>query len=229
VKSIHTYTSVLFDCDGVIFDSNAVKTEAFRKVAEPFGDELAQALVDYHVANGGISRNQKFAWFAQQVGVRDDIAGWVDARCDAFAEHVVEGLMHAPARDLAALRAALPGGRWYVVSGGAQDELRAVFQRRGLAAFFDGGIHGSPRNKDQILTELAGKGALAGSVLFLGDSRYDCEVALRHGLDFMFVHAWSEVRDWAVLCRNHSVAAIASIDELASAGQTAPGEVAPSN
>ncbi len=48
-----------------------MKTKAFRKVAEPFGAERAQSLVDYHVANGGISRNRKFEWLAQQVGVHD--------------------------------------------------------------------------------------------------------------------------------------------------------------
>ena len=34
-----------FDCDGVILDSNAAKTEAFRMVATPYGGEAAEALV----------------------------------------------------------------------------------------------------------------------------------------------------------------------------------------
>ncbi len=215
MKLINTYTHILFDCDGVILDSNAVKTEAFRRVAEPFGAECAKALVDYHLVNGGISRYRKFEWFAQRVGVRVDVASWIDSRCEAFGEYVVKSLMQAPMRDLASLRKALPPSRWYVVSGSAQDELRDVFQRRDLARFFDGGIYGSPRDKDQILSELAATGDLAGPGLFLGDSRYDCEVALRHGLDFVFVHAWSEVSDWGDLCQRHAVPAIESIDELA--------------
>lgn len=61
------YQTLVFDCDGVVLNSNKVKTEAFFKAALPYGEAAAQQLVEYHVARGGISRYKKFAWFVENV------------------------------------------------------------------------------------------------------------------------------------------------------------------
>ena len=59
------YKSIVFDCDGVVLDSNVVKTEAYFRTAKNLGatDAQAQALVEYHVKLGGISRYHKFEWY----------------------------------------------------------------------------------------------------------------------------------------------------------------------
>lgn len=57
------YKTLVFDCDRVILNSNKVKTEAFYQSALAYGEQAAQALVEYHIANGGISRYKKFAYF----------------------------------------------------------------------------------------------------------------------------------------------------------------------
>ena len=61
------YSTLVFDCDGVVLDSNKVKTEAFYQATLPYGKSAAQAMVDYHVANGGVSRYKKFTYFLQQI------------------------------------------------------------------------------------------------------------------------------------------------------------------
>lgn len=38
------YETLVFDCDGVLLDSNRVKTEAFWTVASQFGQAAADAL-----------------------------------------------------------------------------------------------------------------------------------------------------------------------------------------
>ena len=52
--------SIVFDCDGVVLNSNKLKTQAFYNAALPYGEKAAIALVSYHIKNGGISRNHKF-------------------------------------------------------------------------------------------------------------------------------------------------------------------------
>lgn len=47
--SVTDYTTLVFDCDGVVLDSNKVKTEAFYQATLPYGEAAAQAMVDYHV------------------------------------------------------------------------------------------------------------------------------------------------------------------------------------
>ena len=53
----------MFDCDGVLLNSNSLKTDAFYKSALDWGASPAKDLVNYHVQNGGISRYQKFDYF----------------------------------------------------------------------------------------------------------------------------------------------------------------------
>ena len=60
---IREYKIIVFDCDGVILNSNKIKTEAFENSVRYLGDEAAKSLRNYHIQNGGISRYQKFQHF----------------------------------------------------------------------------------------------------------------------------------------------------------------------
>lgn len=207
------YTTLVFDCDGVVLDSNKVKTEAFRTAALPWGDAAADALVAHHVAHGGISRYAKFAHFLdsilpdhapQAVPGRDGPD--LDALLTAYAGAVRAGLMScAITEGLEDLRAATPDTRWLIVSGGDQAELREVFAARGLAEHFDGGIFGSPDTKDQILAREIAAGTIRSPALFLGDSRYDHIAAAHAGLDFVFLSGWSEFYGWQDYIAAHRI------------------------
>ncbi|MBD2837690.1 HAD family hydrolase [Pseudomonas sp. JM0905a] len=191
---INQYQTLVFDCDGVILDSNKVKTQAFYKAALPYGESAAQALVDYHVSHGGISRYKKFELFLQEVVGRTDIdKAELDGLLVVYAESVWQGLLNCEvAQGLYRLREKYTNGRWLIVSGGDQEELRRVFLRRNLDHLFDGGIFGSPDNKDIILARELEKGNIVRPGIFFGDSQYDYESAKRAGLDFAFVSGWSE-------------------------------------
>ena len=54
------YTHLFFDCDGVILNSNSIKTKTFYDVAFRYGHNNAEELVKFHIANGGVSRYAKF-------------------------------------------------------------------------------------------------------------------------------------------------------------------------
>ena len=193
------YTTYIFDCDGVVLDSNKVKTEAFYQAALPYGETAAQAMVDYHVANGGVSRYKKFAHFLEQIAPHhsEQQGPDLEALLQAYAGHVREGLLSCEvAPGLEALREQSPNARWLIVSGGDQAELRDVFAQRGIAAWFDGGIFGSPNTKDEILARELASANIQQPALFLGDSKYDYQAASAAGLDFVFLSGWSEVADW---------------------------------
>ena len=67
IKDIREYLTLVFDCDGVLLDSNKVKTDAFYKSALPYGENAANELVSYHKENGGISRYIKFEYFLDSI------------------------------------------------------------------------------------------------------------------------------------------------------------------
>jgi phosphoglycolate phosphatase-like HAD superfamily hydrolase len=216
------YASLVFDCDGVVLDSNRIKTEAFRAAALPWGAAAAEALVAHHVANGGISRHRKFAHFLDAI-LPEHAPGAVPGRdgpgmeelLSAYAQAVRAGLMScAVAEGLAALRAATAGARWCIVSGGDQAELREIFAARGLDGLFDGGIFGSPDSKDTILARELAAGTIRRPALFLGDSRYDHEAAARAGLDFVFVSGWSEFSGWPDHVARHGLPAVTRLADL---------------
>ncbi|MFD1510677.1 HAD family hydrolase [Lacimonas salitolerans] len=216
------YSTLVFDCDGVVLDSNRIKTEAFRIAAQPWGAAAAGALVAHHVANGGISRHLKFAHFLDAI-LPEHAPGAVPGRdgpgleelLSAYAQSVRAGLMScAVAEGLEALRAATPDAHWLIVSGGDQAELREIFAARGLDGLFDGGIFGSPDSKDTILTREQAGGRIEAPALFLGDSRYDHEAASAAGLDFIFVSGWSEFHGWQEYCANREIRSIESASQI---------------
>lgn len=196
MTSASIYDSLVFDCDGVILDSNRVKTEAFRQATLPYGAEAAQAMVDFHVARGGISRYEKFRHFLDEIAGGGSEAD-LQALLDRYAGAVQEGLRAcAITPGLEELRAATPAANWLIVSGGDQAELRQIFAERGLDRLFDGGIFGSPDDKIDILTREKANGTIRDKALFLGDSRYDHVAASTCGLAFVFVSGWSEFKGW---------------------------------
>ena len=208
------YLTLIFDCDGVVLNSNKVKTEAFYKVALPYGETAAQQLVDYHVARGGISRYKKFEWFLQEV-----VAGYagldLEQLLNRYATEVRNGLQTCDiAKGLYELREKTLMSNWLIVSGGDQQELREVFAERGLDKLFDGGIFGSPDSKDVILRREHANGNIKIPALFLGDSRYDHVAASAAQLEFVFLSGWSEFHTWPDYCAANQIQVVASIANL---------------
>ena len=209
------YETLVFDCDGVVLDSNKVKTKAFRQAAMPYGREEADALAAHHVANGGISRYRKFEYFLSDIVPKNARGPGLEELLERFARAVSEGLEAcAIAPGLADLRAATPKARWLIVSGGDQGELRDVFAWRGLAEMFDGGIFGSPDTKEQILLRELASGNIRKPALFLGDSKYDYRAANHAGIDFMFVSMWTEVEDWPAFTQAAGIKTVHGLEQL---------------
>lgn len=192
MSNIKCYKSIIFDCDGVVLNSNSIKTNAFYKTALPYGEEKAQALVKFHVENGGISRYAKFEYFLKAILHTDDF-GCLESLVRTYADFVYQDLLTVQvAEGLKGCREKTIHANWLIVSGGDQSELRAVFHDRGLDDLFDGGIFGSPCTKTEILQRELSLGTIKRPALFLGDSRYDELVAKEAGFDFVFVSAWTE-------------------------------------
>lgn len=201
--NLANYKTLVFDCDGVILDSNTIKTEAFYHAALPYGAAAAEALVQYHVSNGGISRYKKFAFFLDHLltdfGEKESVRNEseydeaIESLLTQYAASVAEGLSQCNvAEGLTQLRHQTSHARWLVVSGGDQKELREVFRERGIDHLFDGGIFGSPDTKDTILSRESATQNIARPALFLGDSHYDYRASRDAGLDFVFLNGWSE-------------------------------------
>lgn len=181
---------LVFDCDGVILDSVPVKTAAFGRLAESYGQEARDRFVAYHTEHGGVSRYRKFAWFFQEVLGRPITEAESSAWGEKFAEYALDEvrkcrLIPGAMQTLQEWHGRLP---MYVCSGTPTEELRAVLEERDLARFFDG-IFGSPPGKREVLAEIirSQPDLLAGQALMIGDSITDQHAAEHAGSLFYAV------------------------------------------
>ena len=212
--NISDYKTLVFDCDGVVLNSNKVKTDAFYKTALPYGEQAAEAMVRYHLSNGGVSRYKKLAYFLEViVGKYSELE--LQQSLDNYASHVRSGLLSCEVVEgLEELRDNTSGIPWLIVSGGDQTELREIFQQLGIKYLFDGGIFGSPDDKETILARELASGKIKQPAIFLGDSKYDYKAALSSSLEFLFLTGWTEVAEWQKWVDNLNINYCESIDTL---------------
>jgi len=191
------YQTLIFDCDGVILNSNKIKTQAFYDVAKIYGHGPAQTLKDYHVQNGGISRYKKFEYLLTNILQKPIKKQELNELLSNFSKEVKKALLICEvASNIKEFRDKTRNTKWLIVSGGDQAELREIFEQRGLSNYFDGGIFGSPDDKDVILKNETKNRNIIGKSLFLGDSMYDYQAANTAKMDFIFISKWTEVSNW---------------------------------
>lgn len=61
------YDNIIFDFDGVIKDSNNIKTEAFRGIYKNYDKNITNKIVQYHIENIGLSRYAKFKYIEEKI------------------------------------------------------------------------------------------------------------------------------------------------------------------
>lgn len=192
------YDLFVFDCDGVILDSNEIKSQAFFDVALPFGQEKADRFVAYHKRHGGVSRQEKFKYLVTEILKLDprDRESTTNELIEAYGRLCREGLETCPMIEgVQSFLASVPKPiRNYVVSGGAQTEVRHALRERDLDSFFSL-ILGNPRSKEANMQDLFDAGRLEGRGAYFGDARLDMELARQFGLDFVLVSGASEWKE----------------------------------
>jgi len=213
---IHRAKSILFDCDGVILNSNQVKKDAYFKVASShYEDSLAKLLVEYLIKNTGNPREFFFNHFINNIVPSRVLGPSVNQLVSEVSTEIYQGLMDCEIdSSIYELREKTHHSKWFVVSGGVQNELIEVFKKRSLLGLFDGGIYGGPMTKYEILKSLFENKLIELPSLYIGDSQFDFEVSEKFNLDFIFVTGWTEFNDWKNYCNSNRISFIKSLSDL---------------
>lgn len=211
--------TVIFDCDGVLFDSNHIKSDSFAATLKDESPADIEAFLAYHAAHGGVSRYEKFDWFYRDRLGRENWQDLSRIASATFARTVEEKLMGAPevpgARQLLASLQSR-GVKCFVVSGGAHDEVNRLIRGRGLGQYFID-VLGSPATKLDHLAKLQTEGQIATPGVFIGDARSDFEAALAFGLGFIFVNGYTLWADGERICRHAGHPIVNDLESLACA------------
>lgn len=205
---ITEYKTIVFDCDGVLLNSNKTKVETYFNVAKRMGgtDEQAQAFVDYHIEQGSFPRNGKIKYYLANIVKQAETPELTKQYLQAFDDILDKALMTCElASGIDELKTKTKGARWMVLSGGDQVGLREIFKRRNLTQYFECGIFGGPDTKDTVLAREIASENIQFPALFVGDSKYDHQASTGAGLDFVFLSDWTEVKDWQDYCAEHAI------------------------
>lgn len=209
------YKTWFFDCDGVLLDSNQLKSKAFYEVALPYGKENAQALVEYNKRLGGVARFEKFRYFFETVLEKKAFEKELENVLSNFSALVREKIMSCPetfgVRDF--LNSLPSNTDKYVVSGGIQSEMQYVFKQRGLDAYFNG-IYGSPDSKEAIMSNRLNSPDMKYPAVFIGDSRYDYTIASKFNIDFIFMTQYSEFIEWVSYFADKNIIIIENLNSI---------------
>jgi HAD superfamily hydrolase (TIGR01549 family) len=181
--------AVVFDFDGVILQSVDIKTRAFSDLFAPEGPAAQRRLVEFHEANGGISRFEKFRWLYREVLKRPLDAATEKRLGDTFNGLIEAAVTRCPfvPGALEFLQATHGTTPYFVASGTPEDELKRIVELRGLSKFFHG-VNGSPRKKDVILKQIAADLRCApAELVMVGDAPNDYDAAKSAGTRFIGV------------------------------------------
>ena len=188
------YKTIFFDFDGVIVDSVSVKTAAFSKLFEKYGETIVNQVISYHLANGGRNRAEKFKYYYEEL-LRLQLDGKeLNLLCKQFSELVVEKIIQSKEIEGAEifLKKNYLKINCFVVSATPEEELIEIIKGRHLLKYFRE-IRGTPFSKTSHIEKLLLKYKLnPDTACFVGDAVEDYQAARKCGMDFFGIISGEE-------------------------------------
>jgi HAD superfamily hydrolase (TIGR01549 family) len=193
---INKYDFIIFDCDGVLFNSNQAKSLAFGQAVKKFPKDKGEQFVKYHQENGGVSRYVKFKRFITDFlevpfneEIYNELLKCYSDECKRIYKE--SDLTEGTEKLLEELFQQKKG--LFVASGSDESELKQSFKLRGLDKYFKE-IYGSPKTKIECVDQIM-KTAHQNNGILIGDSMSDYKAAREFGLDFIFMKSHSEMNN----------------------------------
>lgn len=184
--SLNNYRNLLFDCDGVILDSNKIKERNIKKVAKKYmQDDILIPFLHYFTSNSGIPRELKIKKYLNDRGLIKNLLDdyhYLNLRSlkkakivDGFVPFIKNAHKHHENK--------------FVISGGDQAELTEVLQFKNLTKYFKK-ILGGPKTKEENIGNLQ----LSGDTIYFGDSEIDFQICRQNNFAFVFVTGYTNSR-----------------------------------
>lgn len=178
--------AVILDFDGIVLESNQLKTLAFERIFGRFPDHAVHML-GYHHDHVSESRFKKFEYLVTHRLGRPSGDPLVAELAQAFSDEMMELIEQCPmvagaAEFLEYVSRRVP---IYLASMTPHAELERILDGRGLAKWFTAVYGCPPWTKRAAIQEVIGRYGSVGGLLFVGDSAGDQSAARDMGIEFL--------------------------------------------
>ncbi len=205
--------AIIFDFDGVIIDSQRLKTDAFVEIYKAYGKELVGKVIDFHLKNGGMSRYEKIAYCHKNFLGQELSDNEIKKLVLKFSDFVLAKIESCPF--VRGVKDFIEGNyqryKMFISSGTPDFEMKKTAEKIGISSYFKA-IYGSPESKKEHIKRILDSCFLfPQQVVFIGDSLKDKEAADSTGLNFIARISGAS----SVLCaEKYQIEDFSSIEEM---------------
>lgn len=186
--------NIVFDFDGVLFDTNKIKLDCFVDVAINHSFKEIVSFVDYCRTAGGITASERFTHYLSKVDTSCNYS--VQKLTDAYRKLVRDKILFAdPSPFLTRLYSLKANFNLSIISGGNTEEIIELLNRTKSYDIFNGMILGNPRSKDENFSLFCSRFDPQESI-YIGDSLLDFHLAKKYNMAFRFIYGWTDLEDY---------------------------------
>ncbi len=198
------YENIYLDFDGVICDSNFLKSRNIFTAANCYLSVTESAVFHkYFIANNGVPREKKiFQYFQDNVLAQNILDKYIKLNKNLTNAIIVPGLIKFLKQNT--------GTNIIVLSGGDFKEIDDYLVAHSIRSYFSLILAG-PKTKNEHLTVAVP----ASRSLFIADTMYDYNVAKEHSIDFIFLYGYTQDITWQE-CLPSEITRVANFNELIS-------------
>ena len=179
--------NILWDFDGVIIDSLAIRDYGFREIFKEFDKQSVDKLIQYHNYNGGLSRFHKIEYFFNEILkqniTQDEILQYAN-KFTTIMRQSLSDKKYLINDTVNFIKNNYKNYNFHIVSGSEHNELNFLCQKLDLSQYFIS-INGSPTPKNQLIKNLLESyNYNINQTILIGDSINDYEAASVNKIDF---------------------------------------------
>ena len=197
--NFNQYDFFIFDCDGVILDSNNFKNQIFLESVKHYSSKKISNFEKFIKVNKGLSRYYFYEYFFSKIAKLEnkDIEKEYKKALNFYNNKIKANYKKCKY---------IPGvikfikkinkinkinkKNIFVISGSEENELIKIFKEKNIYKYFHK-IYGSPKSKIDNAMNLNLK-IKSQKILYFGDSYYDYIVSKKIKSDFIFVSGYSD-------------------------------------
>jgi phosphoglycolate phosphatase-like HAD superfamily hydrolase len=184
---LNNFSSIFWDFDGVILNSDKVRTDGFRHIFENYSKQEVDKLIDYHTINGGLSRYDKIEYFSQKISKKKISEKEKFFYIQLYGNYCRDRLCNKSLlihSSIDFIKENYESYNFHLVSASDEKELSYLCSKLDIEKYFKS-ISGSPVNKILNLKKLLRlNNYLKSKCCLIGDSINDKDAAMKNGITF---------------------------------------------